>query len=67
MLTTRPVKRRFGAYLCRDCLNREYHANLAQEDVIHKNAAEPCPYCYSTNYIVRAFKPSGMMKMLFKH
>ena len=48
LLTTRPILRRFGMYLCRDCINREYGVHLKREDVRYKYTEDPCPYCGAT-------------------
>ena len=67
MLTTRSVKKRFGSRLCRDCMNREYGVDLRRRDVFYVYSDKECPYCYANKHLVRGFKPSGLVKMLFKH
>ena len=67
MLTTRPVKKRFGSLLCRDCINREFGVNLRRKDVFYVYSNEDCPYCYASKHLVKGFKPSGLVKMLFKY
>ena len=63
MLTTRPILRRFGMYLCRDCINREYGVHLKREDVRCKYTKDVCPYCGATNHVVVGFTLTGKLKM----
>lgn len=63
MLTTRPIRRRFGMYLCRDCINREYRVHLRHRDVRFKNTEEVCPYCCATHHVVVGFTLTGLFKM----
>lgn len=63
LLTTRPILRRFGMYLCRECINREYGVHLKREDVRYKYTEDPCPYCGATNHVVTSFTVTGLYKL----
>ncbi|MBQ9197134.1 MAG: hypothetical protein IJ157_07800 [Clostridia bacterium] len=47
-------------------MNREYGVYLRRKDVRYVNTGHYCPYCYANKHLVKGFKPSGMIKMLFK-
>ena len=65
MLTLEPVKKRFGDYICRRCLNKRYFVNLNKEDCRYGYYAI-CPSCKEPRNIVVALEASGKIKMLLK-
>ena len=65
MLSLDPVRKRFGDYICRSCLNKEYSVNLNKEDCRYGYFGY-CPSCKEPRNIVVGFEPSGKVKMLLK-
>ena len=65
MLSANPIKRRFGDFICRSCINRYYHVKLEQTDCRYGYQYN-CPCCHTPKNIVVGFSLSGMLKMLIK-
>lgn len=65
MLSARPVRKKYGGYLCRRCLNRQYRVRLNPRDVRYRHM-RVCPLCHSTDHLVVGFRLTGKLKMLFK-
>lgn len=66
MLTLRKVHKRFGAYICRRCINRRYQADLSSRDCRYAPEEYVCPDCEREQRIVKGLHLSGHLKMLFK-
>lgn len=66
MISTSGVRKKYGDYLCRHCLNRQYGVRLTPRDVRYRHM-RVCPVCHSTDHLVVAFRITGKLKMLFKH
>lgn len=66
MLTTRPIRKRYGYYLCRRCMNREYKVHMKPADCRYRYA-KLCPLCRSTDHVVVGFTLTGHYKMLLKY
>jgi len=65
MISLEPVRKRFGDYICRRCLNEKYNVNLESRDCKYGYYAV-CPVCHQERHIVAALNTSGKMKMLLK-
>ena len=65
MLTTKRIKKQFGDYLCRRCINAQYHVHLKREDCRY-GYSYVCPRCKAEQNIVVDFSPSGKWKVLFR-
>ncbi len=50
MLSARPVRKKYGDYLCRRCLNRQYRVRLSPRDVRYRHT-RVCPLCLSLIHI----------------
>ncbi len=68
MLSIRSVQRKYGTYLCRRCMNREYHVNLKPKNCHYGYPYQHrCPVCNLDQNIVTDLRPSGHLKMLFRY
>ena len=65
MLDAKPIHDRYGDYICRRCINREYHVKLVPSDCKY-GYDHVCPCCLMKRHIVTGFNLSGRIKMLFK-
>lgn len=65
MLNAEPIRRRYGDYICRRCINREYRAHLKQSDCLYHYVAV-CQLCHRTHHIVVDFTFGGKLKMLLR-
>lgn len=65
MFSARPVRKKYGDYLCRQCMNRQYRVRLTPRDVRYRHT-RVCPLCHASNHLVVGFKPTGLLKMITK-
>lgn len=65
MLTAHRIRKRYGDYLCRRCLNREYRVHMQPCDCRYKTM-RTCAICHSSNHLVVGFTARGLLKMLPK-
>ena len=65
MFSARPVRKKYGDYLCRHCMNRQYRVRLNPRDVRYRHA-RVCPLCHSSDHLVVGFKFTGLLKMFTK-
>ena len=65
MFSARPVRKKYGDYLCRQCMNRQYRVRLTPRDVRYRHT-RVCPLCHASNHLVVGFKPTGLLKMIIK-
>lgn len=66
MLSTRPIRRQFGDYLCRRCLNRQYGVHLTPQDCRYRTMRR-CALCNASDHLVVGFHGLGRLKMLLKY
>ena len=65
MLNPKPIHDRFGDYICRRCINKEYRVKLVPPDCQY-GYDYICPRCHEKHHIVTGFTLSGRLKMLLK-
>jgi hypothetical protein len=65
MLNLEPVKEKYGEYLCRQCLNKEYHVNLEPKDC-SRFFYGYCRCCKQDRRLITTLRPTGKIKMLLK-
>ncbi len=65
MLSAKPIHDRYGDYICRRCINREYRVKLVPEDC-HYGYDYECPCCHVMRHIVTGFTLRGRVKMIFR-
>ena len=59
------VRKEFGNYVCRRCLNEVYHAKLEPVNCEY-GYFYTCPRCHENHHIVVGLKMSGHGKLLFR-
>ena len=65
MFNPNKIKERYGALICRRCLNKKYKVHLIPDDCIYEYRYV-CPRCREMHNIVSDLRFSGKMKMLLK-
>ena len=65
MINAEPIKKKYGDYLCRRCINKRYDADLKREDCRY-GYAQKCRWCGEMRNPVIGFTASGKLKMLLK-
>lgn len=65
MLTPERIRKQYGDYLCRRCINRLYGLNLEKEDCRYGYYYK-CRQCQQERHIVVGFTASGKLKTLLK-
>ena len=65
MLIPEKIKKRYGDYLCRRCINRLYSLNLDTEDCLY-GFYYKCRECKQDRHIVVGFTAKGKWKTLLK-
>ena len=65
MLDLEPVKRKYGDYICRRCLNKEYNVNIQPKDCDRYYYGH-CRCCKEDRRLVVSLTPIGKIKMLLK-
>ena len=65
MLNLEPVKKEYGDYICRRCLNKEYGVELKPQDC-DRYYYGYCRCCKEDRRLVISLTPAGKMKMLLK-
>ncbi|MBR2761036.1 MAG: hypothetical protein IKE16_00935 [Solobacterium sp.] len=65
MLSLEPVKEKYGDYLCRQCLNKEYNVNLVPRDCNHFFFGV-CRCCNENRRLITSLTATGKLKMLVK-
>ncbi|MBQ8161025.1 MAG: hypothetical protein IJ083_09760 [Clostridia bacterium] len=56
-----------GGYICRRCINDDYHIHLRHRDCRYLPVQSTCPACHGTRNLVVGVRLSGQLKLLFKH
>ena len=65
MRNLKPVRDRFGDYICRRCLNRRYNVNLQPKDC-REFYSGICPRCKEYHRLIVSLTATGKLKMLLK-
>ena len=65
MITGNRIKKDFGDYICRKCINKHYDVSLEQEDCVYGYYYR-CRSCKETQNIVIDLKLSGKLKTILK-
>lgn len=65
MLNAEPIKREYGDYICRRCINRLYRVRLTPKDCRY-GFVTGCRCCNEVHNIVTDFSFSGKCKMLLR-
>ena len=65
MLDLEPVKQKYGDYICRRCLNKEYNVNIQPKDCDRYYYGH-CRCCKEDRRLVVSLTPIGKIKMLLK-
>ena len=65
MISLEKVRKTYGDYICRRCLNRVYNANLEHKDCRYIYFGV-CPCCKEERHLVGELKKSGKIKVLLK-
>ena len=65
MLSMKRVRKKYGDYICRACLNEAYHVRLKRENCKYGYMYR-CPRCGENKNIVVHLTPGGRLKTLFR-
>ncbi len=60
------IRERYGANICRRCINELTGAALTPRDCIYEDAIDQCPRCGDAHHIVAGFRFFGRRKMAGK-
>lgn len=60
------IKKQYGDYICRRCINKRYHVNLQPQDCHYgyMGFMRECPRCRQGHHIVDGLSFSGRIKTL---
>lgn len=65
MWTAEPIKREYGDYICRRCVNQVYRVRLTPRNCRYGYVTR-CRHCNEIHNIVTGFTLSGRIKMALK-
>ena len=65
MLSANAIRKKYGDYICRRCINKKYHVQLEPKDCVYGYLYK-CRCCGQERNIVVGFTPSGHARMLLK-
>ena len=66
MLSLDMVRKEYGSYMCRRCINRRFSSSLQPNDCMYEPFPRTCPKCGKVHNIVVGLSVVGHAKMLFK-
>lgn len=66
MATMRSIRRRYGGFICRRCLNKAYHMHLKPSDCDYDYYPHECRRCGETQNIVIRVRLRKRLLLLLK-
>ena len=67
MISMDKIRKEYGGYICRRCLNEIYHTNLTPRDCIYETIyLRECKRCHKSGHTVEGLNKKGMLKTLLK-
>lgn len=67
MATIQSIRKRFGGYICRRCLNEQFDLRLSPEDCSYdQHALSVCPCCGEVQNIVTRVRFTKRLRLYLK-
>ena len=67
MISLKKIRKRFGSYICRQCINKAYGIHILHQDCDYELIyPKQCPSCGELKNIVTGLTLKGYLKSLFK-
>ena len=66
MTTITKIRNEYGNYVCRGCINEEYHVHLSPKECEYEMYPGLCPRCKQMKNIVCGLRINGKIKLIMR-